>query len=185
SSAGPVLSGPENSWARLVLIVGVAIYAGVYLLSFLASPLGRIPLLDGAENVELATQIAAGSLPHEPFYRAMLYPALLSLFLRAGISAASLPIVAGILGLLFHLGSTLCVYHLAKRLWSSSRAGLVAAALFGVNPVAVYFSAELLDTTFALFLFLAGLNTLHAALCAVRCLASGSSAEGNTRYAAE
>src|SRR5262249_7138690 len=33
------------------------------------------------------------------------------------------------------------------------------------NPVAIYFAAEPLDTTFALFLFLAGLNSLHAELC--------------------
>jgi hypothetical protein len=131
-----------------------------YFVPHLDSAAGRFPVLDGAENMELARQMAAGALPHVPFYRAMLYPALLSLFLRAGVSPESLPIVAGFLGALLHLGSTVCVYLLARRGWASARAGVVAAVLFGFNPVTVYFAAEPLDTTLGLFLFIAGLTLL-------------------------
>jgi hypothetical protein len=47
-------------------------------------------------------------------------------------------------------------------MWASGRAGLFAAAIYGLNPVAVYFAGEPLDTAFGLFLFLAGLNLLSA-----------------------
>ena len=131
-----------------------------YFVPHLDSPAGRFPVLDGAENMVLAQQIATGSLPHVPFYRAMLYPALLSLFLRVGVTPDTLPLVAGFLGALLHLGSTVCVYFLARRGWASARAGVVAAVLFGFNPVAIYFAAEPLDTTLGMFLFIAGLTLL-------------------------
>jgi hypothetical protein len=131
-----------------------------YLVPHLDSPAGRFPVLDGAENMELARQIATGSLPPIPFYRAMLYPAVLSLFLRAGVTLETLPLIAGLLGALLHLGSTVCVYFLARRGWASARAGVVAAVLFGFNPVAIYFAGEPLDTTLGTFLFLAGLTLL-------------------------
>ena len=92
----------------------------------------------------------------------MLYPATLSIFLRIGITTDWLPAVAGLFGCFCHLGSTFFVYRIARRGWASPRAGLWAAFLFGFNPVAVYFAAEPLDTTFGLFLFLAGLNLLHS-----------------------
>jgi len=133
----------------------------MYLLSFLASPSGRFAMLDGAENMDLARQIATGTLPPVPFYRAMLYPAVLSLFIRTGVPPDWLPVAAGALGLIWHLASTLFVYRIARRTCASARAGLLAAALFGLNPVAVYFAAEPLDTTLGLFLFLAGLDVLH------------------------
>jgi 4-amino-4-deoxy-L-arabinose transferase-like glycosyltransferase len=92
----------------------------------------------------------------------MLYPAVLSVFLRGGIATEWLPFAAGLFGCICHLGSTWLVYRSARRAWASDRAGLWAAALFGFNPVAVYFAAEPLDTTFALFLFLAGLDLFHS-----------------------
>ena len=138
------------------------LYSAAYLRFYLASPAGRFPTLDGAENVELAREIASGTLSAAPFYRAMLYPGALSLFLRAGVSVEWLPLVAALLGCALHIGSTLNVYWLSRRCWASPKAGLVAAALFGLNPVAVYFSAEPLDTTLGLFFFLSGLNILHS-----------------------
>ena len=149
---------------RFALIIAVGLYVTVYLRYYLASPAGRFPLLDGAENMDLARQLAAGTLPAAPFYRAMLYPAFLALFLRTGVPPDWLPFAAGFLGAALHAGSTICVYWLARRAWASGRAGLAAAALFGFNPVAVYFAAEPLDTTLGLFLFLGGLNLLHATL---------------------
>jgi hypothetical protein len=145
----------------LALAAGLSVYVLGYLLWFLGSPLGRYPLLDSAENLTLARQIAEGTLPPIPFFRAMLYPATLSIFLRLGVGTDWLPVVAGLFGCLCHLVSTFFVYRIALRGWASPRAGLWAAVLFGFNPVAVYFAAEPLDTTFGLCLFLAGLNLLH------------------------
>src|SRR5262249_20878745 len=133
-----------------------------------ASPSGRFPLLDGAENLALAQRIAQGSLPAEPFFRAMLYPGLLALLLLGGVPSDWLPAAAGLLGCLLHAGSTVFVYWIARRAWASARAGWVAAALYGLNPVAIYFATEPLDTTLGLFLFLAGLKILHGATATLR-----------------
>jgi hypothetical protein len=138
----------------------LGLYVVAYFVSFLASPTGRFPSLDAAEHLTLAHQIATGTLPAEPFYRAMLYPGLLSLFLRLGVSPDGLPVVAGILGCLFHFASTLSVFQMANRAWNSARAGALASLLFGFNPVTIYFAAQPLDTSFALFLFVSGLNLL-------------------------
>ena len=153
-----------HSWVCLGWLVALIVYIAAYLLAYLASPSGRFPMLDAAENINLASQIAGGTLPPQPFYRAMLYPASLAGWIRAGVSLDALPIVAAIEGCFFHLGSTLLVYLLARRAWASARAGLVAAIIFGFNPVALYFAAEPLDTTLGLFLFLAGLNLFHSQL---------------------
>ena len=153
---------PRHRRVRLGLFVFIGLYVALYLRVFLGSSMGRFPVLDGAENIQLAARIAQGALPAEPFYRAMLYPGLLSLFLRTGVSVDWLPVAAGLLGAICHLGATFCVYRLARRAWGSGKAGFVAAALYGFNPVVVYFSAEPLDTTLALFLFLAGLDVFHS-----------------------
>ena len=155
-------TSPSHDRLCLALLAGLIVYVLAYLSWFLSSPLGRYPLLDSAENLLYARHISDGSLPPTAFFRSMLYPALLSIFLRGGITADWLPIVAGLMGCLCHIGSTWLVYRIARRAWASDRAGLWAAALFGFNPVAVYFAAEPLDTTFALFLFLAGLDLFHS-----------------------
>src|SRR5690349_7519188 len=69
-SSGPHSSPSDCSAARqlhtrlrLGLFVVVAVYAAMYLLGFLASPSGRFAMLDGAENMDLAGQIATGTLP--------------------------------------------------------------------------------------------------------------------------
>ena len=175
SVPGRLSSREAHAKARGLLLVAIAFYVAFYLVVYLSSPAGRYPVLDAAENLSLAGQIAEHTLPAEPFYRAMLYPSLLSVFLLAGVTANGLPVAASIVGGAFHLGSAFCVYWLARRTWASARAGLVAAALFGFNPVAVYFAAEPLDTCFGLFLFLAGLNLLQAMLLA-RCRTAGKSA---------
>jgi hypothetical protein len=154
---------PVRSW-RLWLLLGAAAYASLYTLEFLQTPAGQCPVLDGAENVMLARQIAAGTLVREPFYRAMLYPFLLSLFLRMGMTADLLPYIAGLIGVACHVVSVLCVGRLATRLWGGRpAAGAMAAGLFAFYPVAVFFAAEPLDTALGLALFLAGLDALHLA----------------------
>src|SRR5262250_73356 len=89
---------------RACLLLGLAIAAviALHLRFFLASPSGRFPALDGAENLALAQRIAQGTLPHEPFFRAMLYPACLSLFLLSGIGISWLPAIAALLGCAWH-----------------------------------------------------------------------------------
>ncbi len=163
SPTSPVEATPLRSFR--LLLIGLVAYVAAYSLPYLNSPAGRFPLLDGAENLDLAHRIAAGTLPIEPFFRAMLYPGFLALGFLAGFSTEWMPVYAGLAGGLMHIGSVLCVYSLARRVWNSRKAALIASLLFGFNPLAVYFSAEPLDTTLGLLLFLAGLNLLHAAFC--------------------
>jgi hypothetical protein len=145
-------------------LITVCLYVFAYAQWFLNTPLGRFPLLDSAENLQLAGQIADGTLPRVPFFRAMLYPALLSGYIQLGVSSDWLPVAAGLTGCVFHLCSTVCVYRIARRAWASARSGIWAGVLFGFNPVAIYFAAEPLDTTFGLFLFLVGLDLMHSGL---------------------
>jgi len=145
----------------MVLALVVVVYGFGYLLWYLSTPLGRAPQLDGAENLALAAKIAAGTLSHESFYRAMLYPALLALPFKFGVSPDHLPALASSFGLICHFGITLAIAILASRLWDNSpfrrRAALLAAALWGLNPVALYYAVQVLDTELAMALFMGGL----------------------------
>ena len=154
---------PAKSWlGRPGVWVALAVfgYGAGYLIWYLGTPLGQAPQLDGRENLELAKQIASGALPHELFYRAMVYPALLAVPLLLGWPASWLPVLAALGGLLGHFAATLAVARLAARLWAGPKAGYaaaLAAALWGLNPVALFYAVDVLDVTPALALFLWGL----------------------------
>jgi hypothetical protein len=158
----PAANAPRArpGWPALILALAVVIYGGGCLAWYLQTPLGRAPQLDGQENLVLAGQISAGTLPHEPFYRAMLYPAVLAAPLKLGVSADNLPVLASTFGLLCHFAITLAVAILAARLWRGPRArtaAWLAAALWGLNPVALYYAVQVLDVVPALALFIWGL----------------------------
>ncbi len=158
----PAANAPRArpGWPAIILALAVMIYGGGYLAWYLQTPLGHAPQLDGQENLVLAAQIATGTLPHEPFYRAMLYPAMLAVPLKLGVPAENLPALASAFGLLCHFAITLAVKILAARLWRgprARRAALLAAALWGLNPVALYYAVQVLDVVPALALFMWGL----------------------------
>ena len=160
-------------WPAVILALLVALYGAGFLIWYLHTPLGRAPQLDAKENLVLATQIATGTLPHEPFYRAMLYPAWLAVPLKLGFPAENLPALASSFGLLCHFAITFAIAALAGQLWRGPRArpaALVAAALWGLNPVALYYAVQVLDVVPALALFMGGL----AAWMRVRSPASGN-----------
>ncbi|MDQ8205121.1 hypothetical protein [Pelagicoccus sp. SDUM812003] len=136
------------------LLAIVALYSVAHFTWYLGTPLGQSPVLDGQENLMLARQIAAGTLPDEPFYRAMLYPALL----------AVLPFGHGILGLLCHLANTWLSLRLSYRIWQSETGALLSGALVGLNPVLLHFAFDPLDITLAITLFLGCLLSLHHGL---------------------
>ncbi len=147
----PAASTPRTRQQRFALGVAlaVALYGVAYLIWYLQTPLGRAPQLDGAENIALARQIATGTLPHEPFYRAMLYPAALAIPLKLCLPADDLPAFAAIFGLFCHFIITLGVARLAARVWVGPRekwAAVLAAALWGLNPVALFYAVDVLDT---------------------------------------
>ncbi|PKL49508.1 MAG: hypothetical protein CVV42_05855 [Candidatus Riflebacteria bacterium HGW-Riflebacteria-2] len=126
-------------------------YSFFYLNWYGTTPLGLTPVLDGAENIALAEKIFTGTLPAEPFYRAMLYPLFLAIFRFAGTEPDMMMAAAGTAGMVFHLLTTLLIAHIAFILWKTETASLLAGALYGFYPLAVYFAAEPLDITAAIF----------------------------------
>ena len=158
-----------NSY-RLAAAGAVLVYTTGFLLWYSATPLGLHPVLDGREMLALAGRIAAGTLSEEPFYRAALYPAVLSLLIDAGIPSSDLPLAARALNGVLHLVNTLLVWRIAGTLWGRQSASTVAALLYGLNPVALHFAADPLDITFAISLMLAG---LHAGMSGIAATPKG------------
>lgn len=150
----PALSGQT---LRLLLSGAVLVYTAGFVLWYSATPLGLYPVLDGREMVALAHAIAEGTLPREPFYRAPVYPAVLAGLLEAGWPARELPFAARLLNGALHLLASALVWRLARALWARESPALLAAVLYGLNPVALHFAGDPLDVTLAIALLLGGL----------------------------
>ena len=138
------------------LLAVVLVYGFLYLGWYWSTPLGMTPVLDGAENIALAEKIYQGTLPAEPFYRAMLYPALLACLRFLGIGADEMMPAVGLLGMFFHALTTLLVVRLSLIIWKTEYAGLLSGILYGFYPLAVYFAADPLDITAAAFFMCLG-----------------------------
>lgn len=134
----------------------VIFYAFAHAVYFQQDLLGQAPVLDARENVAWSAQIRSGQLLSEPMYRALLYPWLLARFLD--------PIsIAPYLGVFLHLVNALLCGKISAKVWRSQRAGWLSGLVYGVYPVALYFSVQVLDITFAINLFLLGLLALMRA----------------------
>ncbi|GAB4266406.1 MAG: hypothetical protein Kow0029_00040 [Candidatus Rifleibacteriota bacterium] len=133
-------------------------YSFAYLNWYRQTPLGMTPVLDGAENIILADNIFKGTLPCEPFYRAMLYPVFLSTFRFLGFSIEDLQIIAGFTGIVFHLLNSILTGLLALQTWKNRNAFFYAMLFYGLYPVAIFFAADPLDITAGIFLLLISLN---------------------------
>ncbi len=138
------------------------LYGGAHLGWYWGTPLGQSAVLDERENLQLAAQITAGTLPPEPFYRAMGYPLFLAALRGAGLLTDDLPQAATFAGLLLHVLNTLLVARLAQCWFASARAGMVAGLLHGLNPVLVHEATQIMDGTLANTCFLVGLLFLPA-----------------------
>ncbi|WPJ97306.1 hypothetical protein SH580_06245 [Coraliomargarita algicola] len=138
-----------------LLAAAAVVYVLLFGLTFLADPLGQVPVLDARENIAWAQVIREGRLPAEPIYRALLYPLIL-----AQMPVSSLPGSATCLGLFMHLLSATLVGLIARRLWRVRAAAWTAALLFAVYPVALYFAGQILDITMSMTFFLGALFLL-------------------------
>ncbi len=134
----------------------VALYALGQLIWYAGTPMGISPVLDGQENLLLAQRIAQGDFGEEPFYRSILYPAVIAYF----------PLGYSFLGLISHLANTWLTGRMAHLFWSNKLAQLTTMVLVGFNPVLLHFAFDPLDTTLALSFFLC---SLYAGLLASRC----------------
>ena len=143
----------------------VIIYGLLYLFYFWKTPLGQTPVLDGAENITLANLISAGALPKEPFFRSMLYPALLSIPCSLGLnSPEELFLIASFFGLIFHFISTFLVFLCTKNLWKNDSAAIASILIYGLYPPAVFFAGEPLDTTISMTFMVGALYTYLKAM---------------------
>lgn len=147
------------SFYKLIALLVCFVYLAGFGFEYLLDALGRSPVLDANENLAWAGLIADGQLPDEPLYRALLYPWLLSLFHVEGALLAQL---ATLFGVCCHCLNALLVAVLAGRLWQNRLSVWLSGVLYLLYPVSMYFSVQVLDMTFAMTLFLAGL------LCVVR-----------------
>ena len=138
-------------------------YALAHLTWYLGTPLGRVPVLDERENLDLAAAIYGGALPAAPFYRAPGYALALAGLRTLGVSAAALFPAALLLGAVLHAFNAGLVAALSHRFFGG-RAGLIAGLLFALDPVLVHYATQALDATLSLTLFLAGLVFLASAL---------------------
>jgi 4-amino-4-deoxy-L-arabinose transferase-like glycosyltransferase len=129
----------------------IFVYAIAHLYLHWQSPLGLTPVLDGAENVLLADRIFSGTLPNEPFYRAMLYPAYLAVFRFLGFAVEDLHSLAAISGVFFHFLNSILVAFITWKLWKNWRSALAAMLIYGLYPPALFFAVDPLDITMALF----------------------------------
>lgn len=137
------------------ILILVAAYFAAYLMLFWQTPLGMEPVLDGAENFKLSQQICDGTLPAEPFFRSMLYPAILALFRIIGFTSFNLMYAVGAFGLLLHVLGTYLAFVLADMLWKNKTCSYLAAILYGFYPPMIFFAAEPLDAVFSCVMLLA------------------------------
>ncbi|WP_269537956.1 transglutaminaseTgpA domain-containing protein [Cerasicoccus fimbriatus] len=141
----------------LLILVGFA-YAVAHCLWYAGQPMGAHPVLDGKENLQLAWDIADGALPKEPFYRAPLYPLVISLGMGLGLPESLWPDFARLINLLSWLASLWLVARLARGLWDDDRAALGATAIWAFYPVGLFFLGDPLDITLSIALLLGGLD---------------------------
>lgn len=139
------------SWRFLAVIA--LLYGLAYLFAFGADALGQIPVLDARENMAIADSIRSGRLANEPFYRAMLYPYVLSWL-------PGKPFSASVIGLIGHCLNGLICASIAARVWRDRAAGYVGGLLYAFYPVSLFFAVQVLDITFALTFFLLGVFAL-------------------------
>jgi len=155
-------SFPRVIAAALPVAIALA-YALGHLDWYLGTPLGRVPVLDERENVDLAEAILGGTLPWAPFYRAPGYALVLAGLRATGVSPGGLFPAALALGVVLHALNAALVARIARR-WFGDRGALAAGILFALDPVMVHFATQALDATLALSFFLTGLDCLAAAL---------------------
>ena len=146
-----------------MLLAGL-LYALAYCLWYAGTPMGSHPVLDGKENLQLANAVTENMLPNEPFYRAPLYPLALSIGIGLGLPEGLWPDFARLINLAAWLISIWLTARLAMQLWNDSRAAMLAAGIWALYPVGLFFLGDPLDICLAIALILGGLDRAAAFL---------------------
>ncbi len=144
-------------WPVLALSLAV-LYGCGYLFWYAQTPMGQYPVVDGKQNLMLATEIAQGRLAREPFHRAPLYPAMVALPMKLGLPATLASDAARGVNLLGYLVLIAATAALARRCWQDSRAVAVAAVVVALYPVILFFVGDPYDAVWAAAVVILAVN---------------------------
>ena len=145
-------------WAGLaVLLVLVGIYTALVLGSWANTPLGQRPQGESAAWLAGAESLYQGTAAREPFFRAPAYLAVLALLREIGVPSPGLATAARVLNGFAHLLATALLVGIALRFWRGKGA-LLAGALWGFYPPAIFMAAQPSPATLALLAWLAGVT---------------------------
>jgi hypothetical protein len=139
--------------ACVLAMLACLVYIAVICVNLGGDPLVQAPQLDARENLELAQAFTAKQPIEEPFYRSLLYPAVLNLLAPAPLK----PLLGALLGAVCHLMNGWLVFIILGNLVGGRTAPLMGSCLYALNPASLFYAAQLLDVTFATTLFLGGL----------------------------
>ncbi len=143
-------------WACfVVLLLGTALYTGCTMAAWAGTPLGQRPQGEAAAWLTDGEALFQGTLTREPFFRAPAYLAILVTLREVGVPFAHLAAAARLLNLFAHLTTTALVVGIGLHFWRR-RGALVAGALWGFYPPAVFLVLQPLPATLALLVWVGG-----------------------------
>jgi len=119
------------------------------LLWYSGTPLGRVPVVDSLQQVDLARLMAQGRIPAEPFHRAPLYPWLLSGFWRLGLDQTGVFLAARLLNALALVISGMAAWRLAADFGARHSGRALAFLCVVANPVLIFFAGDAFDISCA------------------------------------
>jgi hypothetical protein len=152
----PGQSGRSFFIGLTALLVLTGIYTWQVLAWWAQTPLGLKPQGEARAWLAVAESLHNDTAAHEPFFRAPAYPTLLAGLLDAGLPADDLADAARAINGVAHLAATGLVALLARRLWRRLSGALLAGALWGFYPPAVFLAAEPGPGSLALLVWLIG-----------------------------
>ncbi|MCC6475768.1 glycosyltransferase family 39 protein [bacterium] len=132
----------RDPWFWLIFGAGILLRVW-HLLHAMQSPTFWAPAVDPLWYHEAALRASEGDLGPWPLFRAPLYPLLLGLVYR--LFEHDL-LWARILNLVLQAATIWAIYGMAREFFGR-RSALVAAALFAINGLAIFYSAEILSTS--------------------------------------
>ncbi len=143
-------------WVGLgVLLALVGIYSTLVIGQWALTPDGQRPQGEPAAWIAGAESLFQGTAPREAFFRAPAYLAILALLRDIGVSAFGLANAARVLNGFAHLATTVLLVGISLRFWRWKGA-LLAGALWGFYPPAIFMAAQPGPASLAVLAWLAG-----------------------------
>ncbi|MBU1921054.1 tetratricopeptide repeat protein [bacterium] len=154
---------PSHAWFSspvwpLLIAAGAAMLRIWHIENSQISPVFWVPTVDPGWYHEAARRIAEGNWGPFPLFRAPLYPALLGL--SYDLFGEDL-VAARMLNVFLQSLTVLVIYWIGRR-YMTTAIGLLAAMLFSLNGMAIYFCGEILSVSLEMLLMALCIWTLFA-----------------------